>query len=71
VGSDALIEKLHLTKRRLPGDCSFLPLFSGKLLVSPRHATFCRIPPGELGAMRAILSGEASLATLRHLANLF
>lgn len=41
-----------------PKDCTLLPLASGALLVSPGHATFCRIEESALPAVRAALAGE-------------
>lgn len=48
----------------LPRDCTLLPLSDGALLVSRDHATFCRIPPGEVDAARAVIAGDAALDTL-------
>ncbi len=44
--------------RRIPGDCTFLPLSSGELLVSRDHAVFCRVPAREVHAARAVVSGQ-------------
>jgi radical SAM protein with 4Fe4S-binding SPASM domain len=51
----------------LPSDCTLLPLTSGMLLVSPSHAVFCRVPPAKVGAMRAVLAGQAPLNALGRL----
>ncbi len=48
----------------LPQDCTLLPISSGALLVSRDHAVFCRIPPGEIGAMRAVALRQAPLDAL-------
>ncbi|MHC4662278.1 MAG: radical SAM protein [Planctomycetota bacterium] len=45
----------------LPGDCVFLPLSSGKLLVSRSHAVFCRVPSGEVGILESVVSGDSSI----------
>ena len=45
-------------------DCTLLPLSHGRLLVSRDHAVFCRIPPGDVAAVRAVIRGEASLDIL-------
>ncbi|HOU11664.1 MAG TPA: radical SAM protein [Anaerolineae bacterium] len=42
----------------LPDDCTFLPLAHGMLLVSREHAVFCRVPPGDVAAVRAVVRGE-------------
>ena len=47
-----------------PKDCTFLPLFAGMLLVSRAHAVFCRIPPEEVEAARAAVTGQAPLDAL-------
>ncbi len=47
-----------------PQDCTLLPLSRGELLVSREHAVFCRVPPGELGKMRLVVSGAAPLEAL-------
>jgi radical SAM protein with 4Fe4S-binding SPASM domain len=47
-----------------PCDCVFFPISDGALLVSREHAVFCPIPVGEVGAVRAVVSGEAPLSTL-------
>jgi radical SAM protein with 4Fe4S-binding SPASM domain len=52
------------TSKALPGDCTILPLTRGGLLVSRQHAVFCRIPPGELGTLRLVVSGVAPLEAL-------
>jgi len=48
----------------LPQDCTPLPLASGELLVSREHAVFCRVPPEETEAVRAVLAGQRSVAGL-------
>jgi radical SAM protein with 4Fe4S-binding SPASM domain len=48
----------------VPRDCTFLPLSSGALLVSRDHAVFCRVPPGEVDGVRAVVGGEAPLEGL-------
>jgi radical SAM protein with 4Fe4S-binding SPASM domain len=48
----------------LPRDCTLLPLTDGALIVSRDHAVFCRIPPGEVGAARAVIAGDAVLEAL-------
>ncbi len=48
----------------LPQDCTFLSISGGALLVSRSHAVFCRIPQGELGAVRAAMRGEVPLVAL-------
>ncbi|MBN2393743.1 MAG: radical SAM protein [Anaerolineae bacterium] len=48
----------------LPRDCTLLPVTDGALLVSRDHATFCRIPPGEVETTRAVIAGDAALETL-------
>jgi len=47
-----------------PADCTLLPLSSGKLLVSPGHTVFCRIPPAEQELMEAVIAGQAALGSL-------
>ncbi len=47
----------------LPGDCTLLALASGALLVSREYATFCRIPPQDVDAVRDVLQ-EHSPATV-------
>jgi radical SAM protein with 4Fe4S-binding SPASM domain len=47
-----------------PRDCTLLPLSSGELLVSRDHAVFCRVPPGEVDSVRAVVEGGASLEGL-------
>ncbi len=49
---------------RLPDDCAFLPLASGELLVSRDHAVFCRVPPREVDAARAVVSAQRPLDVL-------
>jgi radical SAM protein with 4Fe4S-binding SPASM domain len=44
---------------RLPSDCVLLPVFSGALLVSRSHATFCAIAREHLPAMEGTLAGAA------------
>ena len=51
-------------KKIVPRDCTFLPISSGALLVSRDHAVFCRIPPGEVDTVRAVVLGEVPLDTL-------
>ncbi len=41
----------------LPPDATLLPLREGQLLVSRSHAIFCRIPPGQVAALRRVLAG--------------
>jgi radical SAM protein with 4Fe4S-binding SPASM domain len=53
-----------VNKTIIPRDCVLLPISSGALLVSRDHAVFCRIPPGEVDAVRAVVLGEASLDAL-------
>ncbi len=48
----------------LPRDCTLLPLTDGALLVSREHAVFCRIPPDEVEAARAVIGGNAALEML-------
>lgn len=48
----------------LPDDCILLPLFSGELLISRSHATFCRIPADFTDLVRACLSEQAPLHSL-------
>ena len=50
--------------RCLPGDCTLLPLHHGQLVVSPAHAVFCPVPPGECEQMAAVLAGKAGLEAL-------
>lgn len=42
---------------QLPADCRLLPLTHGALLVSPGHATFCRLDDASLPGVRAWLDG--------------
>ncbi len=49
---------------RIPGDCAFLPLSSGELLVSRGHAVFCRVPPRDVEATYAVVSGRKSIEVL-------
>jgi len=51
-------------KTIVPRDCTFLPISSGTLSVSRDHAVFCRVPPSEVDAIRAVVLGEAPLDTL-------
>ncbi len=51
-------------RRTVPRDCTLLPISSGALLVSRDHAVFCRIPPGEVDAARAVVSGDVPLDAL-------
>jgi len=48
----------------IPHDCTFLPISSGALLVSRDHAVFCRVPPGEIDEMRAVVLHEAPVDAL-------
>lgn len=54
----------RVMKTGLPPDCAFLSISSGALLVSRNHAVFCRIPPGQVDAARAVVWGEAALDVL-------
>jgi len=47
------------TPIKFPDDCTLLPLRRGALLVSRGHAVFCRIPSGEVGAVRLTVAGQA------------
>ena len=47
-----------------PADAVLLPLASGKLLVSPANAIFCRIAPDHLASVEAVLHGHALPSTL-------
>lgn len=49
---------------RLPADSTLLPLFSGRLLVSPGHAVFCRIPPAAVSGVQKVLNGQTPLKSL-------
>jgi len=49
---------------RIPGDCTFLPLSSGELLVSRDHAVFCRVRPREVDAAHAVVSGQRPMDVL-------
>jgi radical SAM protein with 4Fe4S-binding SPASM domain len=48
----------------IPQDCTFLPISGGALLVSRRHAVFCRIPSSEIDGVRSVVSGELPLNAL-------
>jgi radical SAM protein with 4Fe4S-binding SPASM domain len=48
----------------VPRDCMFLPLSEGALLVSRDHAVFCRVPPGEVDGVRAVVDGGAPVERL-------
>jgi len=48
----------------LPRDCVLLPLTDGALMVSRDHATFCRIPPGEVDTARAVIAGDTAVEAL-------
>ena len=48
----------------LPTDAVLLPLSEGKLLVSPSHATFCRVPSKHVPLLRGLLAGDPRNAPL-------
>jgi hypothetical protein len=48
----------------IPGDCTFLPLSSGELLVSRDHAVFCRVRPREVDVAHAVVSGQRPMDVL-------
>ncbi len=52
------------SSRALPADCALLPLFEGELLVSRRHAVFCRVPASDLPDLKNVLAGEADVGSL-------
>ncbi len=47
-----------------PQDCTLLPLSAGALLISRSHTVFCRIPPGDVDATRAVIAGTAAVESL-------
>jgi len=51
-------------RSNLPKDSTLLPLSRGELLVSRSHATFCRIAPEQVAAVRGVLQGGAADAEL-------
>ena len=57
-----LPESMHALEP--PDDCVLMPLRSGRLLVSRRHATFCRIQPEDVPALEAVLRGANSVELL-------
>ena len=49
---------MNLKSDSLPRDCTCLPLTRGTLLVSPGHAVFCRISPGETVGIQSVLASK-------------
>ena len=54
----------EMSSRTLPADCALLPLFEGELLVSRRHAVFCRIPGADVPGIEGVIQGEEALSSL-------
>jgi radical SAM protein with 4Fe4S-binding SPASM domain len=48
----------------IPGDCTFLPIAAGDLLVSRDHAAFCRVPSREVDIVRAVVAGRKPVDAL-------
>jgi radical SAM protein with 4Fe4S-binding SPASM domain len=50
--------------KHLPEDSTLLPLFEGALLVSPKKAVFCRVPPAEVQAARRVVCRQTGFSSL-------